>query len=273
MARWTACIVGAVLQLLLAALSSAADLVPQRALFELALVPGGAPGVVAVGGRIAFEYEVVCDGAVTRHARQLLVRDALGKVTEVRSTARLWERADGGRYDLRDDQRLRNAAGPAVCRPRGAGSQRSRAGACRPGRAGRHLRARPRHAVSVRAFARGARCRAARQPDGDSQALRGRLACGVHRGKRGNLRPAAAGSHRARIGREKLVECPRGAFPSGQHRRDPRVRDRLSPLRGRHHRHPRARFRHLPGSCKASIPGDTAGAALLAVGTGLGSVS
>jgi hypothetical protein len=73
----------------------AAELVPHRATFTLSLRPGGTPGILGVLGRMAFEYVAACDGAVTRHALQTLIRDAGGKVTDARSTILLWERTDG----------------------------------------------------------------------------------------------------------------------------------------------------------------------------------
>lgn len=75
--------------------SGAADLQPHRATFNLSLQPGGAPGVLGVIGRWLVEYEVACDGTVTRQAQQMLIRDASGKTTETRWTTTVWEREDG----------------------------------------------------------------------------------------------------------------------------------------------------------------------------------
>ena len=81
--------------LLVAMPAVAAELLPHRATFTLSLRPGGSPGILGVIGRIAFAYETACDGAITRHAMQTLIRDAGGKVTDSRATMLLWERADG----------------------------------------------------------------------------------------------------------------------------------------------------------------------------------
>ena len=81
--------------LLVAMPAVAAELLPHRATFTLSLRPGGTPGILGVIGRIAFAYEAACDGAITRHAMQTLIRDAGGKVTDSHATMLLWERADG----------------------------------------------------------------------------------------------------------------------------------------------------------------------------------
>lgn len=74
----------------------AAELVPHRATFTLSLQQGApSPGILGVIGRMAVEFEVACDGYITRHALQMLVRDSLGETTESHYTATLWESFDG----------------------------------------------------------------------------------------------------------------------------------------------------------------------------------
>lgn len=83
--------------LLLVAPASAADLQGHRANFNLSLLAAGpaAQGVLGVIGRMGVEFDVVCDGYVTRYAMQMLVRDAMAATIESRYTATLWERTDG----------------------------------------------------------------------------------------------------------------------------------------------------------------------------------
>ncbi len=77
--------------------AAAGELQPHRATFNLSMVPGApaSSGILGVLGRMLIEFEEVCDGYVTRQALQMLVRDALGKITETRYTITTWERRDG----------------------------------------------------------------------------------------------------------------------------------------------------------------------------------